>query len=112
MLACDFFTIETVCLEIWYVRFFIELGSRCVHLADCTKNPECAWVTQQARQLVWQVDDEAKPPCASSFITVTADSSVASTKPSSQQILKSSAPPFEHRKSMLWKNARFARYVK
>ena len=60
MLACDFFTIETVRLETLYVLFFIELGSRRVYLAGCTKNPERAWVTQQARQLVWHLDDEAQ----------------------------------------------------
>ena len=57
MLACDFFTIETVRLETPYVLYFIELGSRRVYLAGCTKNPERAWVTQQARQLVWHLDD-------------------------------------------------------
>jgi len=31
--------------------FFIELGSRRVHLAGCTTNPSGAWVTQQARNL-------------------------------------------------------------
>ena len=49
MLAVDFFTVETVSLQRLYVLFFIELGSRRVHLAGCT-NPTGAWVTQQARQ--------------------------------------------------------------
>jgi putative transposase len=31
--------------------FFIELGSRRVHLAGCTTNPSGAWVAQQARNL-------------------------------------------------------------
>ena len=31
--------------------FFIELGSRRVHLAGCTTNPTGSWVTQQARNL-------------------------------------------------------------
>jgi len=53
MLAVDFFTVETVCLQRLYVLFFIELGSRRVHLAGCTANPSGAWVTQQARQLAW-----------------------------------------------------------
>jgi putative transposase len=35
----------------YYVLFFIELGSRRVHLAGCTANPAGAWVTQQARNL-------------------------------------------------------------
>ena len=60
MLACDFFTVETVCLETLYVLFFIELGSRRVHLAGCTINPDRVWVTQQARQLVWHLDDGAQ----------------------------------------------------
>jgi putative transposase len=51
MLACDFFTVETVALGRLYVLFFIELGSRRVHLAGCTTNPTGAWVVQQARNL-------------------------------------------------------------
>jgi putative transposase len=39
MLARDFFTVETVALRRLYVLFFIELGSRRVHLAGCTANP-------------------------------------------------------------------------
>ncbi len=39
VLACDFFTVETVSLRRYYVLFFIELGSRRVHLAGCTTNP-------------------------------------------------------------------------
>src|SRR5712691_4080470 len=51
MLACDFFTVETISLRRFYVLFFIELKSRRVHLAGCTTNPTGAWVTQQARNL-------------------------------------------------------------
>jgi putative transposase len=51
MLACDFFTVETISLRRYYVLFFIELGSRRVWLAGCTTNPTGAWVTQQARNL-------------------------------------------------------------
>ncbi len=51
MLACDFFTVETISLRRFYLLFFIELASRRVHLAGCTTNPTGAWVTQQARNL-------------------------------------------------------------
>jgi putative transposase len=51
MLACDFFTVETISPRRFYVLFFIELESRRVHLAGCTTNPTGAWVTQQARNL-------------------------------------------------------------
>jgi putative transposase len=45
MIACDFFTVETISLRRFYVLFFIELESRRVHLAGCTTNPTGAWVT-------------------------------------------------------------------
>lgn len=36
---------------------FIELGTRRVHLAGITSNPNGRWVAQQARQLVWKFED-------------------------------------------------------
>ena len=57
MIACDFFTVETLWLGRLYVLFFIELGSRRVHLAGCTANPSGAWTAQQARQLAWSFSE-------------------------------------------------------
>ncbi len=57
ILACDFFTVETLWLKTLYVFFFIELGTRRVHLAGITSNPDSAWVTQQARQFMWNLDE-------------------------------------------------------
>jgi len=61
MLAVDFFTVETVSLQRLYVLFFIELGNRRVQLAGCTADPGGAWVTQQARQLVWSLPEHSTP---------------------------------------------------
>ena len=58
MLAGDFFTVETAWLKTIYVLFFIELGTRRVHFAGCTVHPDSAWVTQQARQLAWTLEEQ------------------------------------------------------
>ncbi|HVO71399.1 MAG TPA: integrase core domain-containing protein [Aggregatilineaceae bacterium] len=57
LLACDFFTVETLFLQTIYVLVFIEIGSRRVHFAGCTAHPNGAWVEQQARQLMWALAD-------------------------------------------------------
>jgi putative transposase len=51
IVACDFFTVETILLRRFYVLFFIAHASRRVWLAGCTQNPTGEWVTQQARNL-------------------------------------------------------------
>ncbi len=56
LLACDFFTVETLFLKTIYV-FFIEIGSRRVHVAGVTDHPNGLWVTQQARNLGWLLQD-------------------------------------------------------
>ncbi len=61
VLACDFFTVETTWLKTLYVLFFIEIGSRRVHLAGCTAKPTSAWVAQQARQFSWNIQDGTMP---------------------------------------------------
>src|SRR4051794_25362667 len=61
IIACDFFSVETLWLGRLYVLFFLELGSRQVHVAGCTANPDGSWVTQQARQLTWSLPERATP---------------------------------------------------
>lgn len=57
LLACDFFTVETLFLQTLYVLVFIEIGTRRVHFAGCTAHPDNVWVTQQARQVMWELED-------------------------------------------------------
>jgi putative transposase len=59
MVACDFFTVETLWLGRLYVLFFLELGTRRVHLAGCTANPDGGWAVQQARQFGWSLCERA-----------------------------------------------------
>jgi transposase InsO family protein len=61
MIACDFFTVDTVGLRRLYVLFFIELHSRRVRLAGCTSIPHGSWVTQQARNLTIDLVDRDRP---------------------------------------------------
>jgi hypothetical protein len=59
ILACDFFSIETVFLRTLYVLFFIEVGSRRLHVSPSTRNPEGEFVAQQARNLSMDGELEA-----------------------------------------------------
>jgi len=56
ILVSDFFTVETFFLQTVYVLFFIELSTRRVYLTGCTTHPTSAWVSQQARQLTWELE--------------------------------------------------------
>jgi hypothetical protein len=77
LLACDFFTVETLRLQTLYVLFFIELDTRRIHVAACTVYPTAAWMTQQARQLVWKLQevvvttDPETLPVPSTFYLIT-----------------------------------------
>ncbi|MCA1703681.1 MAG: helix-turn-helix domain-containing protein, partial [Actinobacteria bacterium] len=61
IIACDFFTVDTLWLGRLYVLFFLEVSSRRVHLAGCTANPDGRWIAQQARQLAWSLSERATP---------------------------------------------------
>ena len=60
--SCDFFTVETAFLVRFYVLFFLEIGSRRLHIVGCTTNPGTSWVTQQARNVTWAIQDMTMKP--------------------------------------------------
>jgi hypothetical protein len=57
LLACDFLTVETLFLRTLYIFFFIEIGTRRIHIAGITEYPNSYWVAQQARNFGWLLQE-------------------------------------------------------
>ena len=57
IVACDFFTVDTIGLTrayvLFFIEFFIELATRQILQISVTEHPDGHWVTQQARNLCW-----------------------------------------------------------
>lgn len=61
MLACDFFTVDTVLLRRLYVLFSSRSTPGGSYVSGVTANPVAAWVVQQARNLTMVMIDRAQP---------------------------------------------------
>ena len=60
IVACDFFTVDTVWLRRLHVLVFLSVGSRRVEYFACTSKPDTAWMLQQARNLPMDLDDRGR----------------------------------------------------
>jgi hypothetical protein len=57
IVVTDFFSVDTVFLQRLYVLAYMELASRRLLWFAVTDRPDAGWVTQQARNLVWELKE-------------------------------------------------------
>lgn len=62
IVACDFSTVETAFLKTLYVPVFMHLQTRRILRIGVSANSNGTWVTQQARNLVMDLDEDPDLP--------------------------------------------------
>ena len=62
LVAADCFSVDTIFFKRLHVLIHVHLATRRILLASCTAEPNAAWVTQQARNLSWKLEDEGVKP--------------------------------------------------
>jgi putative transposase len=63
IVACDFFCVETVLLKTLYVLVFMHIRTRRILGVGVSANPNADWVTQQARNVMMDLDDDHPELC-------------------------------------------------
>jgi hypothetical protein len=58
ILATDYFTVDTWNLKRLYVLFFMEMSTRRILWSGVTESPNQEWVSQQARILTWELQEQ------------------------------------------------------
>ncbi len=59
IVATDYFTVDTWNLKRLHVLFFTDLATRRIVWFGVTTNPNQDWISQQARNLYWQLQERA-----------------------------------------------------
>jgi transposase InsO family protein len=58
IVATDYFSVDTWNLRRLYVLFFMQLSTRRILRCGVTENPNQEWVTQEARNLTWELQEQ------------------------------------------------------